>query len=359
MRAVMLFLLIAFHAGISYMNSDLNSGQWLFKDSSTHIFFDGLVGLLHSFRLPAFFVISGFVTHRMFRKTEWKKVLITRFNRLFFPMLITIVLISPLVHALFAELLGQTNAWCLDVMFPDSMRNPLTISTIHVWFLYYLLLFTALHLAIESCGVIPLLKRWKTDMNFLLIAVIIVSGLIIACLTSWQENLLFGEYTLAPTIQSLCGYLVFYLLGILLSNKHESFAKLERMRIPFLLIGITSYITYSVKALLIMADEGNVMEFNPTLMVCSALTTIFLSLGLMGCAMKYYKNPHPIILYISKSSYFIYLIHFPVLIWFIKLCAGYNWNVFVKFIIVLIATCFCSLVLNVSWIKLWRNNPPI
>ena len=61
MRAIMLFLLVAFHAGISFMNSELNPNLWFFKDSSTHIFFDGLIGFIHTFRHPAFFVISGFL----------------------------------------------------------------------------------------------------------------------------------------------------------------------------------------------------------------------------------------------------------------------------------------------------------
>jgi peptidoglycan/LPS O-acetylase OafA/YrhL len=75
MRAVMLFLLVAFHAGISYMKSDLNPKLWSFKDDSSHIFFDGFLGFIHTFRHPAFFVISGYVTHRMFQKYDWTDVL--------------------------------------------------------------------------------------------------------------------------------------------------------------------------------------------------------------------------------------------------------------------------------------------
>jgi glucan biosynthesis protein C len=100
MRAIMLFLLVAFHAGISFMNSELNPTLWFFKDSSTHIFFDGLIGFIHTFRHPAFFVISGYVTHQMFQKYSWKEVLSKRFKRLFIPMLITIVLMGPLVYIL-------------------------------------------------------------------------------------------------------------------------------------------------------------------------------------------------------------------------------------------------------------------
>jgi len=359
MRAIMLFLLVAFHAGISYMNSELNPDLWVFKDSSTHIFFDGFLGFAHTFRHPAFFVISGYVTHLMFQKYTWKEVLNKRFKRLFIPMLITIVLMGPVVHILFAQLMGNADAFTLEVIYPSSVGHPYRVSTIYVWFLYYLLLFSVIHLASERFGIGRFFKRYKLQKNWFLTAVLILSVLVIGCLTAWQENSLFGDYHLSPAWPSLGGYLVFYLFGIFLANRKESLAKLKQFGMLFVILGTVSFVVYSAQGMIVLEEEGNAMRFNSILMISSALATVFYSFGFLGLALKYYTKPNQTVSYIGRSSYFLYLIHFPILLLFLKFSVGHDWNVFVKFLFVLIATCFCSLLLNVLWIKAWKNKPPI
>jgi len=355
----MLFLLVAFHAGISYMESDLNPELWSFKDSSSHIFFDGLLGFIHTFRHPAFFVISGYVTHQMFQKYAWKDVLKKRFKRLFIPMLITIALMGPFVHILFAQMNGETDVYNLQVIYPSTSGHLFRVSTIYVWFLYYLLLFSAVHLTIERIGIGRYLQRFKIGKNWFLPTVLIVSLLVLGCLMVWQENSLFGDYQLNPALPSVGGYIVFYLFGIFLANRKDSLSKLKNHGALFVILGTLFFIIYSVQGILVIEEEGNAMEFNLVLMISSGLATVFYSFGLLGLALKYYTKPNRIISYIGRSSYFLYLIHFPVLLIFLKFSIAYNWNVFIKFLFVLITTCIVSILLNYVWIKVWRGKPPI
>ena len=355
----MLFLLLVLHAGLSFMSSKLNPGLWMFKDKSTHFIFDGMIGFIHSFRHPIFFIISGFVTYQMSQKYSWNKLIIKRFKRLFIPMLIIIFLAGPFIHILISQLMGKIDTFSLQVIYPSSSEYSFGFSTIYVWFLYYLMLFTLIHLIIERLGIMSYFSRIKLGKNWFLTSIVILTIIIICTLAFWGENSLFGDYHWNPNLLSFGGFLSFYLFGIFLANQKEALTNIKNHGLFFVILGTVSFIIYSVQGLNELNQVGNAMKFNWIIMISSGLSSVFFAIGFMGLALKYYTQSNKYISYISRSSYFLYLIHFPILILFLKYCVQYDWNAFIKFLFVLIATCLCSFIINVLWVKLWKNNPPI
>jgi glucan biosynthesis protein C len=266
---------------------------------------------------------------------------------------------GPIVHILFAQMNGETDVYNLEVIYPSTSGHLFRVSTIYVWFLYYLLLFSAIHLLIERIGIMRYLQRFNIAKNWFFASVLIVSLLMLGCLLLWQENSLFGDYQLNPALLSVGGYIVFYIFGIFLANRKDSFSELKRHGTLFVILGTLFFIIYSLQGILVIEEEGNAMKFNLVLMISSGLATVCYSFGFLGLALKYYTKPNRIVSYIGRSSYFLYLIHFPVLLVFLKFSIGYNWNVFVKFLFVLITTCIVSILLNFLWIKTWKGKPPI
>ena len=355
----MLFLLLVLHAGLSFMSSKLNPGLWMFKDKSTHFIFDGMIGFIHSFRHPIFFIISGFVTYQMSQKYSWNKLIIKRFKRLFIPMLIIIFLAGPFIHILISQLMGKIDTFSLQVIYPSSSEYSFGFSTIYVWFLYYLMLFTLIHLIIERLGIMSYFSRIKLGKNWFLTSIVILTIIIICTLAFWGENSLFGDYHWNPNLLSFGGFLSFYLFGIFLANQKEALTNIKNHGLFFVILGTVTFIIYSVQGLIELNQVGNAMKFNWIIMISSGLSSVFFAIGFMGLALKYYTKSNKYISYISRSSYFLYLIHFPILILFLKYCVQYDWNAFIKFLFVLIATCLSSFIINVLWVKLWKNNPPI
>lgn len=355
----MLFLLIVFHAGISFMSSELDPESWLFKDQSTHVVFDGLLAFIHTFRHPAFFVISGYVTHQMFRRYSWSEVLNKRIKRLLIPMLSTLLLLGPMVQILLAQLMGVSEVFSLHIIFPPSKDYPFTISTLYVWFLYYLLIFSTAHLLLEKIGLARFLKQVHFNKPWFLPSVIILTIAVLVSLYQWQQNSLFGQYYLLPELASLAGYFVFYLFGIFLGSKKNSLNKLADYGWYFVIIGVGAFVVYSLRGIQILQVDGKTMDFDLVLMISSALATVFFSFGFLGIALRYYNKKNRIITYVSRSSYFLYLIHFPVLLYFLKIGVAQDWNVFGKFFFVLGATCMVTVMLNALWLFLWKNKPPI
>jgi glucan biosynthesis protein C len=66
-RAFALLLGIFFH-GVCFMVSYLGPGFWAVRNSQTNIFIDFFFFLAHTFRMQAFFLISGFFAHMIYHR---------------------------------------------------------------------------------------------------------------------------------------------------------------------------------------------------------------------------------------------------------------------------------------------------
>lgn len=96
LRAVAMLLGIGLHAAISFIPGD---GFWAVKDTQTNEFFGLFMASIHGFRMPLFFLISGFFTMMLFRKRGLKSLLGHRFKRIFLPMVLALFTIIPATWA--------------------------------------------------------------------------------------------------------------------------------------------------------------------------------------------------------------------------------------------------------------------
>lgn len=87
---------IVLHAAIVYIPG---TGFWLVNDPETHAGFGLFVSAVHGFRMPLFFVISGFFTAMLWRKRGLRALLWQRFRRIFLPLVLAMVTIIPAMRA--------------------------------------------------------------------------------------------------------------------------------------------------------------------------------------------------------------------------------------------------------------------
>jgi len=92
LRAIAMLLGIGLHAAIAFIPGP--SG-WAIKDTQTSGLFALLVAAIHGFRMPLFFLISGFFTMMLFRKRGLKSLIGHRFKRIFVPMVLGLFTIIP------------------------------------------------------------------------------------------------------------------------------------------------------------------------------------------------------------------------------------------------------------------------
>ena len=92
LRASAMLLGIVLHGAMSFIPS-----AWVVEDSRAGAWAGYLVSAIHGFRMPLFFLLSGFFTAMLWRKRGLKSLLKHRFNRIFLPLLIGVFTIVPLV----------------------------------------------------------------------------------------------------------------------------------------------------------------------------------------------------------------------------------------------------------------------
>jgi glucan biosynthesis protein C len=139
LRSFALLLGLVFHTFIVY-----SSGiGYTVKSQETSQFYTWFVLWVHTFRMPLFFLLSGYFSELLFTKKGEIYFYQSRFTRVGIPILVGLLFFAP-VDGYFREIqkTGLQNyfIYLVNFFFLDSF----TLS--HVWFVYYLLLFTLIYL---------------------------------------------------------------------------------------------------------------------------------------------------------------------------------------------------------------------
>lgn len=107
LRAVAMLLGIVLHAALSFFPS-----FWIVSDRRQDAAFGVLVSAIHGFRMPVFFVMSGFFSAMLLRRRGLGALVKHRFRRVFLPLLLGMVTIVP-----------ATN-WISGVAISSASRSP-------------------------------------------------------------------------------------------------------------------------------------------------------------------------------------------------------------------------------------------
>ncbi|PAY17370.1 glucan biosynthesis protein [Rhodopirellula sp. SM50] len=97
LRAIAMLLGIVLHAALSF-----SPIPWTVKDSQTSEFYSVLFAVLHGFRMPLFFMLSGFFTAMLWRKRGLGGLIKQRLKRIALPLLLGCLTIVPSMWAVSA-----------------------------------------------------------------------------------------------------------------------------------------------------------------------------------------------------------------------------------------------------------------
>jgi peptidoglycan/LPS O-acetylase OafA/YrhL len=86
---------IALHAALSFAG-----GPWMVQDSRTSGVFHLMISAVHGFRMPLFFVLSGYFMAMLWRRRGLRAVVAHRFKRVFLPLVLGTITLVPLMHGI-------------------------------------------------------------------------------------------------------------------------------------------------------------------------------------------------------------------------------------------------------------------
>ena len=373
LRGVMMMLGVVIHGSMLYLATPVQ-GISLPTDRSTSFFFDIITYFIHSFRMPLFFILAGFFSSLLVEKRGLRGTFINRGKRILGPLLAAVVTVLPL-SLLFIGSSFVYARFGTHQLIPD--RQQIEILTeemrtmgiggeptiLHLWFLQYLLYF---YLTIPVCSLIVRLSgfvRAGVDSLLEAPAVILLFGLITGLiLWPYRGGMIFRDVLyITPGLSVLIYYWLFYLLGYVF---HHHRGILVTFRECIVTTGIASIFLFpaSIYTGVLDAADGQSSLFMHTVTVLlHGFCTWTLIYFLMGVFLRYFDTDSPWVLYLSQSSYWVYLVHMPIVSIAAWWLLPYDLHAYVKFSLVVVFTvllCFVSYhyMVQRTWISVFLNG---
>jgi glucans biosynthesis protein C len=345
LRGTMMLLGIYLHAAVAFSRH----GSWPWKDGSTTGVFDLSLGVVHVFRMPVFYVIAGFFAALLLEQRGPAGLLRNRMVRILVPFAAGWMVLFPLVAALVTVAMNLEEPGTIPVkylQFFGSGEVRRHLDPMHLWFLEYLLIFYALAVA-----VIPLAPRLPAlaagiERGFRAVVISPLGPLALAAITVpglslMQEGTLDDPSGFVPEKRIVFTYLIFFVSGWLLYRNADLLPTLRR--VPRLPVSLVLALAAALLGFYFIWQREQSADSEALVWYLGSAWFLGLSMwlfifGFTGLFLRFFERPVPWIRYLSDSSYWLYLMHMPVLLVFQIAVAGTGWTPAVKALLVLAAS---------------------
>src|SRR5262245_6213246 len=132
---------VVLHASVAYMPGHMHGLLWPVHDGQTTAICHYLFWWLHAFRLPLFFIISGFVSELLCESRGVEAFLQHRLRRIVIPFLVCLVTVMPVTGIIWGiglnidQRCSITQALAFTTPFKDPEVQGNYFGPIHLWFL--------------------------------------------------------------------------------------------------------------------------------------------------------------------------------------------------------------------------------
>jgi glucans biosynthesis protein C len=312
LRALAMLAGVLFHAGLAY--SVLLHRFWPTADVGSSVWVDIAAWFLHLFRMPLFFVVAGFFASLLVNKRGVGGMLRNRFMRVLLPF----ALFWPLIYLTMGWLIthAATNVENLSPLLEVAKKwlaepNAPTVppALMHLWFLPYLMCFCVL--VWVACALeMKWLSRWfavlRPSLLLGLVPLILVPALASVAAPFPAPESFFPQWW------ALLFYGFYFALGYQLFQ-HQSM--LDQLK-PFApLVLLPALLAYAAFCWLMQIQ--NPLQPKPLLHVLQASLEAYAGLWMTLCCLHYGKkwlnHCNDFLRYLADASYWVYIVHLPVL----------------------------------------------
>jgi peptidoglycan/LPS O-acetylase OafA/YrhL len=323
-RALALLLGIVFHAALAYFP---RFGIWLANDPDTSWPIAWASFAAHSFRMATFYLLAGYFGHMMLQRKGTKKFMKDRGKRIalplvifWFPILILFALAAYLSFVMGATpegVGGEPQSFTLETF-------PLT----HLWFLYVLMIFYfatvllhgLMHMIDRKGGLRAKLDGILAKLLSIPVLLPVLLSLPVAAMflhhEGWAEwwGIPTPDTGLVPNAIALVSYGIAFGTGWLIHRLPDGLAPLRQQWGIYIAIAVV--LTLGALYLAPIPDFTPQLEGNERTIFAFIYAGMvwFWTFGLIGMAMRYITAESRKVRYIADSSYWLYLIHLPLIV---------------------------------------------
>lgn len=302
LRASTMLLLVPVHGSVLVALNG-HEGAW-----ATAIYW-----VVHVFRLPLFFAMSGFFLALLLRRKGLGETARNRTFRIAVPLLLGLVTLVPLT-VLAAQ--GTGTAIATEQGTPGG--SPFTFEPGFLWFLWYLLIIDCAAIALHL-GALRLLRA-AGDRFATLVARPLGGILLLALPTalalwpaqSWTATAPGDTFVPAPSV--LAYYALFFGLGATLYVRRELVAEAGRHAWRWTACALAATLPAALLFSLHNTGYGARPAVHAAALLIYSIATWSSLIALVGLADRYLSRPRPALRYLADSSYWIYLSHLPPMV---------------------------------------------
>jgi glucans biosynthesis protein C len=334
LRAGALLLGVLMHATISFMP---NPG-WVADDvdTSTVLLFANFTA--HIFRMSLFFAIAGFFAHLLLDKYGVKGFAQNRLKRIalvfliFWPILLALLFLVAMWEA------GWANPFAAEGGIqpappspPPPRRAPLwqILPLGHTWFLYLLVWFYVGALAVvgfarllDAKGRVAALidagLRVSSGTHVLPVVLAAPLAAVFFLGEAWTANsgIRTPDFGLVPNTSAIVGFGTAFAFGWFLHRQPALLSVWQRSWLVYAAaaIALTVYCARTNYAVRLGAPLP--AEIGERFLVAAAYPLAIWAwcLALLGAATRHLSGDNPVIRYLADSSYWVYLVHLPLVV---------------------------------------------
>jgi glucans biosynthesis protein C len=344
-RGFALLLGIVLHATMSFLPAPTRI--WIIQDNHPSITLGVLFFAIHVFRMTTFFLIAGFFAHMSFHRRGARHFITDRLLRIALPLVIGWPILFAAMVAVVFWAAGFPNGGPVPGASrwpPVLPRFPLT----HLWFLYVLLEFYVAVLVLRS-GVAWLDQSGRIRVTIdRLIALLMRSPLAPAILAvpigiafsldpTWLGwlGVRTPDQSLVTNLQAVIGFGTAFGFGWLL---HRQTGLLQMLQQRWLLnlvlaIGLIAVSFFLAVALSVGPRPGPAGFAGAVSYALAIWTTTF---AMIGMALRFLSGFSATRRYLADASYWVYLIHLPIVMALQVAVSQLDWPWPAKFAVILL-----------------------
>jgi fucose 4-O-acetylase-like acetyltransferase len=375
LRAAAAVLVVMLHASIPYLTHPLPGLIWSTESTEHSAGVNLLAWWIDGFIMPVFFLMSGFFAAKVFHQRGADAFLKHRLSRLGLPFLFAFVFILPL--DLYAWLLGWVNAGLIPISKLKSLKVQGSLGEAlwgvsHLWFLEYMLVYCLAAWGISRVNRVnpfrkQVLRYWSAvpvGMTWMAAAM----GIAVAAAVLWkQPRIVIGfRHHWLPCWENLIYYAVPFLLGWTWQRVERPGERLG-WGMGFRLAAASAVFMVLWPRLLAHVEQEFVPAADPLVPILFATFGVLMATSLFGLAQSLKIASVPAgVAYLSKASFWIYLLHHPLVGLAHDDLALVNWPPVVEFgltVVLVLAICVMSFEVLVrrTWIGIllhgYREQP--
>ncbi|MBD3181597.1 acyltransferase family protein [Candidatus Poribacteria bacterium] len=318
-RVIVILNLIPFHAawllatvpGFSYNNTE----SLLARIMGVGVIF------VNQWHMQLLFLVSGCSTFYSLKRRSNFNYIIERSKRLLVPLLLSVLIFIPLMIYFWPIPKGQERFFCLLYRnYLSALFSKGKINWFHLWFIYYLYIFSIISLPIF----ILIRKKYYEKFFTKLSEFSLRKGGI--HLFGLPLGIIFGiigiqwSVTDQISIPRLFSYILFFIYGFLICHYENFLEAVEKQRKLSLLLGIISFIL-AFSMLLLHRNNKGIMPLKPgynsiymLYLTLRGMNSWFWVLAFLGFSKRYLSFTNRFLQYFLVASYPIYIIHETLMI---------------------------------------------